>query len=161
MCSAKEQSLTKCSGKEQSHSVLKSKEYHINQCVKDKVPVPDVTRKQECQANVYKEGEKNCQVNTQPVKSAKELSHMQSVKRPNMLQSSNKQYIYEECPVKSMCSDKNCQETQSINVWPVKPSMDMWLPKPAVPYKYIRFCSDKNCQSTRCYKKVSSETNVW
>ena len=48
---------------------------------------------------------------------------------------------------------KNCQENQNINMWLVKPPMDMRLPKPAIPYKYTRLCSDKNCQSTRCYKK--------
>ena len=52
----------------------------------------------------------------------------------------------------SLCSEKKCQETQSINKQPVKTSVDMQLPKPAVPYKYTRLCSDKNCQSTRCYK---------
>ena len=44
-------------------------------------------------------------------------------------------------------SDKNCQETQSINMWPMKLSMEMQLPKPAVPYKYTMLYSDKNCQS--------------
>ena len=58
-----------------------------------------------------------------------------------------------------VCSDKKYQETQSINMWPVKPSMDMWLPKTAVPYKYTRLCSDKNCQSARCYKKKNSDKN--
>ena len=48
-----------------------------------------------------------------------------------------------------VCSDKNCQENQNINIWPVKPEMYMQLPKPAI----TRLCSDKNCQSTRCYKK--------
>ena len=78
---------------------------------------------------------------------------MESTKQ-EILQSSKKQHIYEDCPVKSyVCSDKNCQEMQNINMWPVKPSMDMLLPKPAVPYQYKRLCSDKNCQSTRCFKK--------
>ena len=38
----------------------------------------------------------------------------------------------------TVCSDKKCQETQSINMWPVKPSMHMQLLKPAVPCKYTR-----------------------
>ena len=33
--------------------------------------------------------------------------------------------------------DNNCQETQSINIQPVKPEMDMQLPKPALLYKSI------------------------
>ena len=72
MCSTKEQSLTKCSRKEQSHSVLKSKEYHVHQCVKDTAPVQDVTRKWECQANVM-EGDKNCQVNMLLIKPEKDM----------------------------------------------------------------------------------------
>ena len=51
---------------------------------------------------------------------------MLSVRRPEMLQSGNKQHIYEECQVKSMCSDNNCQDTY---MQPVKPSMKtnyMW-----------------------------------
>ena len=120
------------------------------------VPKQDETRKQECQTNVYRDGDKNCQETPNshmwPLKPATKSSHMWSVRRPEMLQSSNKQCIHEECPVKSVCSDKKCQETQSINMWPVKPSMDMWLSKPTVPYKYTRLCNDRNCQSTRCYK---------
>ena len=48
--------------------------------------------------------------------------------------------------VKSLFSDKNCQETQNINIQPVKPSMDIQLPK-SVRKQVI--C--KNCQSTRCF----------
>ena len=55
-------------------------------------------------------------------------------------------------------SDKNCQDT---NKWPVKPSMDMQLPKPAVLYQYRWLCNDKNCQSTRCYKKKSPVRLMW
>ena len=57
--------------------------------------------------------------------------------------------------IKYVCSDKSCQENQDIIMQLVKPSIDMHLPKPAIPYKYTRLCSDKNCQSTRCYKKKS------
>ena len=32
----------------------------------------------------------------------------------------------------SVCFDKNCQETQNINMQPVKPSMDMWSKEPAI-----------------------------
>ena len=74
---------------------------------------------------------------------------MQSIPRPAMPKSSYKK----RDEVKSMCSDMNCQETQNINMQPVKPPMDMWLPKPAVPYQYKRLCSDKNCQPARCFKK--------
>ena len=59
----------------------------------------------------------------------------------------------------NVCSDKNCQQTQSINMRPVKPSMNMQLTKQAVPYQYTRLCNDKNCQSARCYKK--SDYTKW
>ena len=102
-----------CSKKEQHQLISKSKEYQVHQCVE--VPVHDETGKWECQANV-KKGDKNCQEtpnsHMQPVMPAKESSHMQSVRRPEMLQSSNKQNIYDKCPVKSMFSDKNCQDTK-------------------------------------------------
>ena len=86
---------------------------------------------------------------------------MQSLTRSNnkkaaeteMLQSINKQHIYEDCLVESICFDKNCQDDQSIYMQPVKPPMDMWLPKPVVPYQYKRLCIGKKCQSTRHYKK--------
>ena len=39
------------------------------------------TSKQKYKANVYVEGDKNCQVNRWPVKPAKESSHMWSVRR--------------------------------------------------------------------------------
>ena len=62
-----------------------AQERYVNQCVRDKVPVQDETRKQECQANV-EEGDKNCQVNMQPVQSAnKESSHMETMQRPAKL----------------------------------------------------------------------------
>ena len=64
--------------------------------------------------------DKQCQENVHmwPVKPAKESDLMQSVTRPinmkstrpKMLQSSNKQHVYEESSVKSMCSDKNFHE---------------------------------------------------
>ena len=50
---------------------------------------------------------------------------MQSVRRPDMLQSSNKQHIYEECPMKSVYSDKNCQEMPNFHMWPVQPADKM------------------------------------
>ena len=53
--------------------------------------------------------------------------------------------------------DKNYQPTQCINMWPVKPTMDMQSVGPAT---YKKMCSDKNCQSTRCYKKNSPVRQV-
>ena len=41
-------------------SKKKRQEKYVNQCVKEKVPVQDVTNKWECQANVHKEDDKNC-----------------------------------------------------------------------------------------------------
>ena len=74
----------------------------------------------------------------QPVKPAKESNFMWSVTRsnnmksiePDMVQSSKKQHIYEECSVKSVCYDKNCQDTKFK--WPVKPASDMQSMEPAV-----------------------------
>ena len=54
--------------------------------------------------------------------------------------------------IKYVCSDKTCQVDQCVNMWPMKLEMDMWLPKPAIPYKYTRLCNDKNCQAIRCYR---------
>ena len=102
-------------------------------------------------------------------------SNIESIE-PEMLQSSNKQHVHGESPVKSVYSDKNYQETQTINMWPVKPKMNMWsmprpaklqskykkrwLPKPVVPYQYTRLCNDKNCQSTWCFKKKDQVKSV-
>ena len=59
-------------------------------------------------------------------------------------------------PVKSkVCSDKDCQENENVNIQPMKPQMVMQLPKPTI----RRLCSDKNCQSTRCYKKKCYDKN--
>ena len=44
-------------------------------------------------------------------------------------------------------------------MWSVTSMNNMWLPKPAVLYKYRRLCSDKNCQSTRCYRKRVYDKN--
>ena len=96
----------------------------------------------------------------QPVKSS---IHMWSGTR-----SSNKQLIglasdkncqaticeYDDFKSQScMCFDKKCQE--NTNMQPVKPEMNMWLPKPAIK----RLCNDKNSQSTRCYKKRNYDKN--
>ena len=85
------------------------------------------TNKQECQANVYIDDDKNCQVNMQPVKLAvcddkkcqsakfyknpvwsdknfQDTKFMQPVPRPAKLQSEYKKR-------KSVCDDKNCQST--------------------------------------------------
>ena len=105
--------------------------------------------------------DKQCQefqnVHMQPVKPAKELNHMQSVTRssnmksikPEILQSSSKQ----KKPVKqeSVCCDKNHQ----VNMWPVKPEMDMWSREPAMKQPTYKFNQDdKNCQSTKSIESV-------
>ena len=95
---------------------------------------------------------------TMDMQSVTRSSNMKST-RSKMLQSSNKQNVYEEETEKYVCSD-NCQENQNINMWPVKPAMNMQLPKPAIPYKYTRLCSDKDCQFTRCYKKKDQVKSV-
>ena len=58
------------------------------------------------------------------------------------------------------CSDKNCQETKFIYMWPLKPiikkSSHMWLAKPAILQsdyqKKKSVCDDKNHQSTKYAK---------
>ena len=104
--------------------------------------------------------DKQCQENVHmwPVKPAKESDPMQSVTRPinmkstrpKMLQSSNKQYVYEEDLVKSVCSDKNFHENQSINMQPVKPATNV---QSVTNTRNKRLYSNKNCQSDRCFKK--------
>ena len=58
-----------------------------------------------------------------------------------------------------MCSEKNCQEIQCVNMQPLKPEMSMESKEPAMQSgfkkKHVPLCSDKNCQSTRCYKRKS------
>ena len=44
-------------------------------------------------------------------------------------------------------SDKNCQDNKSVIMQPVKPQLDMQLPKLAI----TGLCRDKSCQSPRCY----------
>ena len=45
-------------------------------------------------------------------------------------------------------SDKNRQEKENSNMWPVIKKSVVQLPKTEI----IRLCKDKNYQSTRCYK---------
>ena len=99
-----------------------------------------------CQGTMYyKKVDKHCQItNMWPVKPI-------NAPEPEMLQSSNKQHMYEECPVKSTAySDMNCQDNKGVYMPPVQPEMNMQsmprplklqskykkmqLPKPAVPY---------------------------
>ena len=54
----------------------------------------------------------------------------------------------------TVCSEKNCQESQNVNMWPVKPPMNMQLSKPTrkqANHKKCEFikclCDDRNCQS--------------
>ena len=62
--------------------------------------------------------------------------------------------------MKTVCSDKNCQETQSINMCPVKPPMDMQSREPAMKQSTWKFNQDdKNCQSTKSIKSVCDGKN--
>ena len=71
-----------------------AKEKYVNQCVKEKVPIQDVISKWECQANVYIEDDKNRQAT-------------KCYKKNN-----------------SVYSDKNCQESPNVHMWPVKPAQE-------------------------------------
>ena len=154
---------------------------YVNQCVNNKVPVQDETRKRENQATV-KEYDKNCQVNMRtvkpavcsekqcqetpnvhmwPVKPAKESNHMQSVTRSSnrkaVESASDKNCHATTCYTKnnSVCSDKNCQDTKFVQ--PVKQEMNMQSKEPQSSFKkkHVPLCNDKNCQSTRCYRNRS------
>ena len=141
----------------------------------NRLAVP-IQYKMSIQQIVPQEDDKNCQVNIWSVKSKvcsdkkcqetklmcpmKPKMDMQSIPRAAKLQCTYKK----KDQVKSMCSDKNCQEIPNVQMRPKKPIIhirsvtkinDIWLPKPAVSYQYRRLCSDKNCQCTRCYKKKS------
>ena len=83
-----------CSSKKQSHIVLPSHEYQVNQCVvyKDQ----GKTSKGECTAHdISMYNDKNCQhtqcVHMRPKKPAMKSSHMQSVK-PAVAQSTYKKF---------------------------------------------------------------------
>ena len=62
----------------------------------------------------------------------------------------------------TLCSDKNCQDTKFIHMWPVKPSY-MWLAKPvilqSVYQKNKSVCDDKYCLSTYSAKSVYDDKN--
>ena len=120
----------------------------------------------------YKKVDKNCQTtNMQPVKPPIHMWSVTKSRNKKLVGSASdknceaticykkqKKSEYDDFQSQSlMCSDKNCQE--NINMQPVMPEMDMWLPKPAVLYQYRRLCNDKNCQSTRCYKKRNYDKN--
>ena len=106
-----------CSNQEQYNT----KEYYVNQCVKD-VPVQDETRKWECQANVM-EGDKKCQDTKfmPPVQPTNKKScYMWSMSRPAKQQSDYKkkdQMKFNQVSMNdkncqsNVCSDKNFQET--------------------------------------------------
>ena len=117
-----------------------------------------------CQATkCYKKVDKQCQAsNMQPVKphidmQSREPAVQSSFKKKHVPLSKDNNCKSTKISKKSMCSDKNCQE--NINLWPVKPEMNMQLSKPAVLYQYRRLCNDKNCQSTRCYRKRNYDKN--
>ena len=168
------------SNKQQSPELLPAQGQLVVQCIVQEIL--DKTSQQEYTAqDKYMEDDKNCQVDmwsviptvcgddkkcqsTQCMWQKKPTNHMQSE-----LQSSKKQYIYEECSVRTvyddnkcqsiklykklMCSDKNCQDTTFMQV--VKPEMDMQSKEPQSSFKkkHVPLCSDKNCQYTRCYNK--------
>ena len=147
---------------EQSPAASRVQEIDVNHCANQEVKAK--CKQQNCQVKSKMCSDKKCQeINLiQPVK---QPIHMQSVSS-----SGNKKSVKSEnyktcqatiCYTKQkkseyndfqMCSDKNCQENENVNMQPVKPEiMNMQLPKPAVPYEYRRLCKDKNCQSTTCY----------
>ena len=106
--------------------------------------------------------DKNCQetpnVHMELVQPAKKNScYMQSMPRPVMSQSSYKKRKsgHDDKCQSTVCFEKNCQETQIVQMQPKKPISNMQFPKPAVTYKYTRLCCDRNCQSARYYKKKS------
>ena len=97
-------------------------------CYKQSIPRPAKLQSEYKKKNPVKQGsvyfDKNHQespnVHMWPVKLAKGSSHMQSVTRannmksigPEMLQSGNKQHIYEECSVRTVCDYNKCQSTR-------------------------------------------------
>ena len=171
-----------CSRKEQSQLIPQLKVYHVNQCILQENKVS--TSKQEYEANVYMEDDKNCQVNMWPVKPAvcddkkcqstkfyknpvcpdknchdtmviqpvqpanKKSCYKQSMPRPAKLQSDckkkdqvkfNQVFMSDDKNCQStVCSDINCQSTQCVHMWTAMKSSNMWLPRPAVPYKHKR-----------------------
>ena len=50
-----------------------------------------------------------------------------------------------------MCSDKDCQENESIDMQPVKPKKDVWSKKPAMKSSHKKLIVlNKNCKATTC-----------
>ena len=152
-CSKKEQSFTKCSRKKQYKNCQadKSDMWPVNPAKDMWSNRPAVTIQDKMSKIVLQEDDKNCQVNMKPVKSkvcsdktcqetkvmwpVKPKMDMWSIPRPAKLQSSYKkkdQVKFNQVSMKDdltsqypVCSDKNCPENQNINMWPVKPEMDM------------------------------------
>ena len=55
---------------------------------------------------------------------------------------------------RSVCSDKNCQENENIDMQPVKPQMNVQLKKPAMKSSNKKLIeSNKNCEATISCKK--------
>ena len=97
----------------------------VNQGVE--VPMQDETRKRQCQANVYRKADMNCQVNMQPMKSATKTNYKQSVPRPASQSECKKKDKVNFSQVKvsinddmkcqsNMCSGKNCQGTKHVHM---------------------------------------------
>ena len=108
---------------------------------------------QKCQSTVC--FEKNCQVNMQPVKPEMNMwskETQSSYKKKHVPLCSFKNCQSTRCyrkPEYTKC-DKNCQETKSVHMWPLKLEMKkscaIQLPKPAMEQSTYKFNQDsKNC----------------
>ena len=133
------------SSKLQSHAVSNVEETEVILCMNKEVQTK--SKQQQCQAPMF--NDKKHQVekcDMQPKKPKKDvqsngsamlIQHTMTKKSKIVLQEDDKNcqsakyYDSENNLVKSKCSDKNCQENENIDMWPVKPQMDVLLKKPA------------------------------
>ena len=120
-----------------------------------------------CQATkYYQEIDKNCQTRvTWPVKPQMDVQLKEPAKQSSFRKKNTPLYEDNNCRSiriynNSRNSDKNCQEKQNSNMWSMTKKSDVHLPKPAVPYEYIRLCKDKKCQSTRCNTKYDKNCQL-
>ena len=148
MCSRDEQSFTSsdkeqfidgCSKKEKSNNTTCTKKIEDKNCQAEKSDMQPKKPKKDIQSNEL----------------AMLIQHKMS-KKQILLQADNKNcqsteyYEPNKDQVKSMSSDKKCQDNKSVNMWPVKSPVHMWSVTRSGNKKSIGSAKNKNCQDTTC-----------
>ena len=129
------------SSKMQSHTVSRVEEKEVVQCINKKVVTsPTVFNNKNCQAeksvnmwptkpkkDMWSNGSAAMLIQHKILKKQEDDKNCQSIK--------NDKTKYDALDSQSTvlkCSDKKCQENENIDMWPVKPQMDVLSEKPAM-----------------------------